>query len=88
MNKFIEYDIHNGITQLTCAIMNILSALDAMEIDSYEFSPWISSHLIVKCMVDSGWYSENGIWYSPTKRDFVFIDDIKLKLVNYENYKS
>ena len=88
MNKFIEYDIHNGVTQIRCAIMNILTALDSMEIDSYEFSPWISSHLVIKCMTDSGWYSKNGIWYSPTKRDFIFIDDIKLELVNYENYKS
>lgn len=88
MNKFIEYDIHNGITQLRCAVMNILTALDSMEIDSYEFSLWISSHLVIKCMTDSGWYSKNGIWYSPTKRGFVFIDDIKLELVNYENYKG
>lgn len=68
--------------------MNILTALDSMEIDSYEFSPWISIHLVIKCMTDNGWHSKNGIWYSPTKRDFVFIDDIKLELVNYENYKS
>ena len=80
MNKFIEYDIHNGITLLKCAIMNILESLDSMELDSYVFGPDISLHTVIKCMCDSGWVELDGIYYSPSKRDFVFTDDINLTL--------
>ena len=83
MNKFIEYDIHNGITQIRCAVMNILDALDKMEIDSYEFGPYISPILIEECMGQLGWEFDGDIMYSPSKRDFVFTDDLtKLKLYN------
>ena len=80
MNKFIEYDIHNGITQIRCAIMNILDALDKIEIDSYEFGPYISSILIEECMKQLGWKFDGDIIYSPSKRDFVFTDDFALRL--------
>ncbi len=75
MNKFIEYDIHNGITLIKCAIMNILDALDKMEIDSYEFGPYISPILIEECMGQLGWEFDGDIMYSPSKRDFVFTDN-------------
>ena len=75
MNKFIEYDIHNGIILLKCAIMNILDALDKMEIDSYEFGPYISPILIKECMGQLGWEFDGDIMYSPSKRDFVFTDN-------------
>jgi len=80
MNKFIEYDIHNGIIQMRCAIMNILDALDKIEIDSYEFGPYISSMLIEECMRQSGWEFGDIIIHSPSKRDFVFTDDFALRL--------
>ncbi len=80
MNKFIEYDIHNGVTQIWCAVMNILDALDKMEIDSYKFSPYISPTLIEECMGQSGWQMDGDIFYSPSKRDFVFTDDFTLRL--------
>lgn len=80
MNKFIEYDIHNGIILLRCAIMNILKSLDSMEIDSYTFGPNISIHLVIQCMYENGWVENKGIWYSPSKRDFVFTDDVNLTL--------
>ena len=80
MNKFIEYDIHNGITQIRCAVMNILDALDKMEIDSYEFGPYIPSMLIEECMGQLGWEIYDDIFYSPSKRDFVFTDDFTLRL--------
>ena len=81
MNKFIEYDIHNGIIQMRCAIMNILDALDKMEIDSYEFGPYISPMLIEECMRQSGWeFDGDIIIHSPSKRDFVFTDDFTLRL--------
>ena len=70
MNKFIEYDIHNGITLIKCAVMNILDALDKMEIDSYEFGSYISPVL------------DGNIIYSPSKRDFVFNDNLTLELYN------
>ena len=35
MTKFIEYDIHNGVTQLRVAIMNILHGIVRGEIDKY-----------------------------------------------------
>ena len=90
MNKFVEYDIHNGITLLKCAIMNILNALDSMEIDSYEFGEYISMNLIMNCMLDSGWEIADGICYSPTRRDFVFVDNLKLELYNgqYSNFNA
>ena len=75
MNKFIEYDIHNGITLIKCAIMNILDALDKMEIDSYEFGPYISPILIEECMGQLGREFDGDIMYSPSKRDFVFTDN-------------
>ena len=80
MNKFIEYDIHNGVTQIWCAVMNILDALDKMEIDSYEFGPYISPVLIEECMGQSGWEIDEDIFYSPSKRDFIFTDDVNLTL--------
>ena len=80
MNKFIEYDIHNGITQIWCGVMNILDALNKMEIDSYEFGPYISRVLIEECMGQSGWKMDEDIFYSPSKRDFVFTGDINLTL--------
>lgn len=80
MNKFIEYDFHNGITQLKCAIMNVLSALDSMEIDSYIFGPDVSVHTVIKCMYDAGWIEDGGVYYSPIKRDFIFTDDVNLTL--------
>lgn len=87
MNKYIEYDIHNGITLLKCAIMNVLSALNDMEIDSYIFGPDISIHLVIRCMYTSGWIEVDGVWYSTSERDFVFTDDVNLtlKLRNNEN---
>ena len=80
MNKFIEYDIHNGITQIKCGVMNILDALDKMEIDSYNFGPYIPPILIEECMGRLGWEIYDDIFYSPCKRDFVFTDDINLTL--------
>ena len=80
MNKFIEYDIHNGIIQIRCAIMNILDALDKMEIDSYKFGPYISPMLIEECMSQLKWEFDGDIIYSPSKRDFVFTDDFALRL--------
>lgn len=84
MNKFIEYDIHNGLIQIRCAIMNILDALDSMEIDSYEFSPYISHNLIKECMKQSGWKIDGEIFYSPSKRDFVYYKEFKLELCGNE----
>jgi len=80
MNKFIEYDIHNSIIQMKCAIMNILDALDKMEIDSYEFNLYTSPFLIKDCMRQSGWEFNKDIICSPSKRDFVLTDDYILKL--------
>ena len=80
MNKFIEYDIHNGLIQIRCAIMNILDALDSMELDSYVFGPDISLHTVTKCMYDTGWVEIGGIYYSPSKRDFIYTDDVDLTL--------
>ena len=80
MNKFIEYDIHNGIILLRCAIMNILNALDNMEIDSYVFGPNISISLVIKCMYNAGWKEIQGHYYSPHERSFIFTDDINLTL--------
>ena len=80
MNKYIEYDIHNGITLLKCAIMNILNALNDMEIDSYTFGSDISMNLVIRCMYESGWTEVDGVWYSISKRDFVFTDDVNLTL--------
>jgi len=80
MNKFIEYDIHNGITLLKCAIMNILESLDSMELDSYVFGPYISLTIVINCMYDAGWIELDGVYYSPSKRDFVFTDIVDLTL--------
>lgn len=80
MNKFIEYDIHNGIILLRCAVMNILNALDNMEMDSYIFGPNISIHLVIECMYNAGWKEIQGSYYSPCKRDFIFTDDVNLTL--------
>ena len=82
MNKYIEYDIHNGVTQIWCAVMNILKALNASEINYYNFTPEISKYLIEKSMKESGWVHFDtfrdddgvlkGLWESPSKDIFVF----------------
>lgn len=83
MNKFIEYDIHNGITQIRCAVMNILDALNRAEIDSYYFGPGISIFLIDECSGQCGWELEpnlsGDIYCSPSGREFVY-REFKLKL--------
>lgn len=84
MNKFIEYDIHNGITLIKCAIMNILDSFNESEIDSYTFGSNISICLIKDCMYDSGWYEIRGRWYSPSKKYFKFTDNINLTLKSDE----
>ena len=81
MNKYIDYDIHNGLTQLKCAIMNILKALNASEINYYSFTPEISKYLIEKSMKESGWvhfdtFRDNDrslkkLWESRSKDTFV-----------------
>ena len=60
--------------------MNILDALDRMEIDSYVFGPDISLHTVIRCMYDAGWAEINGVYYSPSKRDCMFTDDVDLIL--------
>ena len=82
MNKFIEYDINNGIILLKCAIMNVLKALDSAEIKSYKFDPLISFHLIKKCMNDSGWSENDDIFYSPSLKGFMFFDDFDLTKIS------
>jgi len=71
MNKFIEYDIHNGITLLKSAIMNILNALDSKEIDEYNFGEYISYNLIESCLKESNWKLDYG-WTSPSGWSFIF----------------
>ena len=71
MNKFIEYDIHNGITLLRCAIMNVLNALDSQEINEYNFGEYISYNLIENCLKESNWKLDYK-WISPSGLSFIF----------------
>jgi hypothetical protein len=50
--------------------MNILDALDKMEINSYKFGPYISTMLIKECMEQLGWEFDGDIINSPSKRRF------------------
>ena len=78
MNKFIEYDIHNGITQIRCAIMNILDSLNKHEIHHYNFGIYISRTLIEECMGQCGWVIEENTYYSPSGKKFKFINESQL----------
>jgi hypothetical protein len=71
MNRFIEFDIYNGITQLKCAIINILNALDSQEIAEYDFGEYISYNLIRNCMEEDDW-KLNYVWISPSGLSFIF----------------
>jgi hypothetical protein len=61
--------------------MNILKALNALEINYYSFTPEISKYLIEKSMKESGWVhfdtfrdddsSLKTLWESPSKDIFV-----------------
>lgn len=75
MNKYIEYDIHNGVIQLKCAVMNILKSLELQEIDLYVFNPYISRNLIIDCMIDLGWIINDNIYT---------INSIKFELIDKE----
>lgn len=75
MNKYIEYDIHNGVIQLKCAVMNILKSLELQEIDLYVFNPYISRNLIIDCMINLGWIINDNIY---------IINSIKFELIDKE----
>lgn len=81
MNKFIEYDVHNGLTLIKCAVMNILSSLESREIIRYEFDPYISSLFIKRCMQDSGWENvKDSVWASPCGDEFLYLEqEFKIK---------
>ena len=83
MNKFIEYDIHNGITQIRCAIMNILDSLNKHEIHHYDFGIYISRTLIEECMGQCGWIIEEIIPLETYKR--YPISYYSLNFLHYSN---
>ena len=85
MNKYIDYDIHNGLTVLKCAVMNILYSLDSREITSYIFNPYISSTFIESCMNQCEWTSlENSIWKTPLGELYYFDKSTK-SIKKYES---
>lgn len=55
MNKFIPYDIHNGIVQLKCAIMNALNDIDSKEEKEINLGEYIPESLVYHCLVVGGW---------------------------------
>ena len=85
MNKFIEYDIHNGLTLLKCAVMNILCSLENREIIKYEFNPYISPLYIKRCMQDSGWENvKDSIWATPNGDEFLYLEQ-EFKIRHYDS---
>ena len=54
MNKFIKYDIHNGLTLLKCAIMNVLESFEKEEEFYYNFDE-IPLKLLIKCLTERRW---------------------------------
>lgn len=55
MNKFIPYDIHNGVLQLKCAIMNALNDIDSKEEKEINLGEYIPESLVYHCLVVGGW---------------------------------
>lgn len=55
MNKFIPYDIHNGLLQLKCAIMNALNDINSGEEKEIDLGEYIPETLVFHCLVNSGW---------------------------------
>lgn len=83
MNKFIEYDIHNGLTLIKCAVMNILNSLESREIIRYNFDPYISPLYIKRCMQDSGWENIDGsIWATSYGDRFIYKEE-EFKIMYY-----
>lgn len=64
MNKFIEYDIHNGTSLLRCAVFNVIDALESGEITSYTFECDIIK-LFIDCLELKG--------YTVFRNDLQFI---------------
>ena len=55
MNKFIKYDIENGLTLVKCGVRNILYALNEGEIENYKIDGLVSLDLIFQCMLECKW---------------------------------
>lgn len=59
--------------------MNILKALDFVELDYYKFSPEISEYLVIECMKESGWKQTNETaWFSPHSK-FYTLSNLTLR---------
>ena len=55
MNQYIESDIHNGITFLKCAVMNMLHELETDKCSSIKFPFELSDEFIKQCLDERGW---------------------------------
>ena len=70
MNKFIDYDLYNGILHLKCAIMNILHALDTGEINEMNLGNYIPGRLLIECLNNSKWIFERDYDYTGKECNF------------------
>lgn len=73
MNKFIKYDIENGLTLIKCAIRNVLYDLETGELTEYDFGEYVAPALIELCMEECGWEEKGPITYFSNGKYFSFI---------------
>lgn len=71
MNKFIEYDVHNGILQLKCAIMNALNDIESGNETLINLGEHIPFSLILECVQDLGWKQLWNKVKTPTKNIYI-----------------
>ena len=58
-SKYIESDIHNGLTFLKCAIMNALADIESGERLEIDLGDYVPFSYVVKCAEDRGWKCSN-----------------------------
>ena len=58
MNKYIEYDIEQGIKYLKTGIMNVLEGIESGEIDEIVLKGPIALKLIIDCAIERGWKTD------------------------------
>lgn len=58
MHKFIESDVHNGLTYLKCAIMNALWDIEEGHETEIVLGKYVPFSLLVECAEQRGWVED------------------------------
>ena len=75
MNKYIEYDIEQGLKYLKVGIMNALVDIESGEEDKIYLKGPIALSLIIKCAEERGWETDPNMdwdWTNSWEVDYFY----------------